>query len=281
MNRSFRYLSAGLGLAALVVAPPAPAQNLLTNNAGFEANTAYYTPGWGYPDGSPDVLPGWIITLDTNADGYAGAAGNQSPQDLEGTHFAYIYSGSGASGLLETAPASRGPVEPGTTYTLWFLARSDASWSDALATVSLLWYPNQNNDTTKGDPATLDITLPARLSPDDPMQPFHISAVAPPGAHYAGVQVSRPAYDYTPLLVDDFVIMAEPTQLSLSIGNETPHLVLSWPRSLKYELEENSNPAIPSGWSLVSEPVHGIGATNYVDYSLSENPRFFRLSASD
>jgi hypothetical protein len=100
-------------LAALPLLPSARAQNLLTNNAGFEANTAYYTPDWGWPEGSPDALPGWVITLDPTGDGYAGAANNQTPDDLEGTNFAYIYSGTGSSGVLETAPDSRAAVQPG------------------------------------------------------------------------------------------------------------------------------------------------------------------------
>jgi hypothetical protein len=277
MNRSALALSSLLSLAALAAAPSARAQNLLTDNAGFEANTAYYTPGWGWPDGSPDVLPGWIITLDTNADGYAGANNNQSPQGLEGTNFGYIYSGSGTSGLLETAPASRCPVEADTTYTLWFLARGDSPWAEADATVSLVWYPNQNNDTTKGE-ADLDLALPARVSTDDPMQTFYISAVAPSGAHYAGVRVTRPAYDYNPLIVDDFVIMAEPAQVSLTIKKDSSHAKLSWSRDLKHQLEENTNPAISNGWTKVNKPTQGIGATNYVDYPLTEGARFFRLA---
>jgi hypothetical protein len=278
MNRFILAFSGSLGLAALALVPSAPAQNLLADNAGFEANTAYYTPGWGWPDGSPDALPGWVITLDPTGDGYAGAGTNQSPQDLEGTHFGYIYSGTGSAGLIETAPASRCPVQVDTTYALWFLARGDSQWGEALATVSLVWYANQNNDTTKGETA-LDLVLPARVSTEDPMQTFHITAVAPQGAHYAGVRVTRPANNYDSLLVDDFVIMAEPTQVSLSINKETPHAELSWPRSHKHHLEENSDPAITSGWHKVNKPVKGIGATNYVDYALTENARFFRLAA--
>ena len=33
--------------AIFLLALAAPAQNLLTNNPGFEANAGYYTPGWG------------------------------------------------------------------------------------------------------------------------------------------------------------------------------------------------------------------------------------------
>lgn len=279
MNRTIRVLPGSVGLAALALALSAPAQNLLTDNAGFEANTAYYTPGWGWPDGAPDALPGWVITLDPAGDGYAGAATNQSPQDLEGTHFGYIYSGTGTAGFLETAPASRAPVEAGTTYTLWFLARGDSPWNEALATASLIWYVNQNSDTTKGDPATLDLTLPARLSTEDPMQAFHITAAAPQAAHYAAVRIARPVNNYDPILVDDFVIMAEPAQVSLSIKKQTSHAVLAWPRDLKHQLEENSNPALPGGWHQVNKPVKGIGPTNYVDYPLTDNARFFRLAA--
>jgi hypothetical protein len=277
MKPSALALAGSAGLAVLAIAPSA-AQNLLTDNAGFEANTAYYTPGWGWPDGSPDALPGWVITLDPAGDGFAGAATNQSPQDLEGTHFGYIYSGTGSAGYLETAPASRAPVDEGTTYTLWFLARGDAPWSEALATVSLIWYANHNNDTTKGDPATLDLTLPARLSTEDPMQVYHITAVAPNGAHYASARVTRPADNYDPMLVDDFVIMAEPEHVPLSIKKKTLDAELSWPRSLGHQLEENSNPAIPSGWHRVNKPVKGIGATNYVDYPPTDSARFFRLA---
>lgn len=279
MNRSKLPLPGSFTLAALALVTSAPAQNLLTNNAGFEANTAYYTPGWGYAQGSPDALPGWVITLDPTGDGYAGAATNQSPQGLEGAHFGYIYSGTGSSGLLETAPDSRASVQAGTFYTLWFLARGDATWSETLASVSLVWYPNRNNGATVGDPTNLDLTLPVRLSTEDPMQTFHITAVAPPGAHYAGVRVTRPADDYAPLLVDDCVIMAEPTQVSLSIENNGPHAVLCWPRSLKHRLEEDNDLAIPNGWRATDKPAKGIGATNYVDYPLIETARFFRLAA--
>jgi hypothetical protein len=55
--------------------------------------------------------------------------------------------------------------------------------------------------------------------------------------------------------------------------------VLAWPRDLKHQLEENSNPALPGGWHQVNKPVKGIGPTNYVDYPLTDNARFFRLAA--
>jgi hypothetical protein len=280
MNRSILMLAGALAIDLLVLAPAVHGQNLLTTNDGFEANIAYYTPGWGYPDGSADVLPGWVITLDTNVDGYAGSANNQSPQGLEGTNFAYIYSGSGSSGLLETAPGSRAPVDAGTTYILWFLARGDASWSETLATVSLVWYANQANDSDRGE-VSLDLTLPVRSSTDDPMLTFNITAVAPQGAHYAGVRVIRPPYDYAPLMVDDVVIMAEPLQASLSIKKQTSQAVLSWPRSLKHQLEQTTDPAAATGWTKVNKPVKGIGATNYVDYPLTETARFFRLAAPE
>jgi hypothetical protein len=272
-------LSGSVGVAALALVPSVPAQNLLADNAGFEANTAYYTPGWGWPQGAPDVLPGWVITLDTTGDGYAGAASNQSPQDLEGTHFGYLYSGTGSAGLLETAAASRAPIDAGTTYTLWLLARGDSPSGEAFATVSLVWYANQNNNNPKGENA-MNLTLPARIATEDPMQSFYLTAVAPSGAHYAGVRVTRPANDYNPLLLDDFVIMAEPGQVSLSIKNAGPHATLSWPRELKHALQENLDPVISSGWRKVSKPVKGIGATN-VDLTLTNYDRFFRLAPAN
>jgi hypothetical protein len=281
MKHFILNLPGALTLGALGLLPSADAQNLLATNAGFEANTAYYAPGWGWPQGSPDALPGWIITLDPTGDGCAGAANNQAPQDLEGTHFGYIYSGTGSAGVLETAPDCRAPVEKDITYTLWFLARGDASWSDSLATVSLVWYANQNNGTPVGDPTNLDLTLPAPLAPTDPMLPFHLTATAPSGAHYAGVRVTRPAYDYAPVILDDFVIMAEPTEVSLSIRKQGPQAVLSWPRSLKHKLELNSDLALPSGWHATNKPPKGVGATNYVDWPLAEPAHFFRLAASD
>ncbi len=269
-------------LASLAFVPFASGQNLLTNNAGFEANTAYYGPGWGFPDGTPEVLPGWIITLDPAADGYAGAATNQTPQDLEGTHFGYIYTGSsGSSGLLETAPESRAAVAAGGNYTLWFLARGDASWSEAFATISLVWHPNNNNGATVGDPTNLDITLPMRVSTEDPMQTFHISGVAPVGAHYASVRVTRPPWDYAPMIFDDFVIMAEPSEVSLSIKKNNSQAEVSWTRSLHLRLEMTDNPGLSNGWSVVDKPTKGIGAKNRVDYPLTESVRFFRLSPSD
>jgi hypothetical protein len=279
MNRGILSHPCSAALAVLALLPSAPAQNLLTNNAGFEANTAYYTPGWGYPDGSPDALPGWLITLDPNGDGFAGAANNQSPQDLEGTHFGYIFSGTGSAGFLETAAGSRAPVEEGTTYTLWFLTRGDASWSEANATVSLIWYANDNNDTTKGAPATLELTLPAISSAEDPVRTFHITAVAPQGAHYAAARVTRPADNYAPVIVDDFVIMAEPAQVPLAIKkNEQADATLFWPRSLSHQLEECDDLTVPNGWHKANKPVKGIGATNYVAYPLTPAPRFFRLA---
>jgi len=278
MNRFILTLPGSVGLIVLALALPVTAQNLLTNNTGFEANTAYYTPGWGWPDGSSNALPGWVITLDSSGDGYAGAATNQSPQDLEGTHFGYIYSGTGSAGSLETAPDSRAPVEAGTTYTCWFLARGDSPTGEALATASLIWYVNQNNDITKGDPATLDLILPIRLATEDPMSTFHITAVAPNGAHYAGVRIARPENNYDPIILDDFVIMAEPAQVSLAIMKNTTHSMLAWPRGLGQHLEENSNPAITTGWHKVNQPVKGIGATNYTDYPLTNDVRFFRLA---
>ena len=281
MKASTLALPVPLALAALALLPSASAQNLLTNNAGFEANTAYYNPAWGWPEGSPDALPGWVIILDPAGDGYAGAADNQSPDDLEGTHFAYIYSGTGSGGVLETAPDSRAPVENDTAYTLWFLARGDASWSESLATVSLIWHPNANNDATVGDPTNLDLTLPAKLSSTDPMQTFHITAVAPPGAHYAGVRVTRPADDYAPVLLDDFVIMAEPAEVPLSIKKQGQDVVLWWPRNLKHQLEATGNLGQPSSWRSTGKPPKGIGATNYMDFPLTDPVLFFRLTTAE
>jgi hypothetical protein len=111
MDRTFWVVSVALAAGAVC----GFGQNLLTNNAGFEANIGYYTPYWGYPLGAPDALPGWRINLDPTADGYAGAANDQSPQDLERTNFGYVYSGSGSFGWLETSPESRAPVDAGTT----------------------------------------------------------------------------------------------------------------------------------------------------------------------
>ena len=279
MSRPILTLPVSLTLAALALLPSASAQNLLTTNPGFEANTDYYAPGWGWPQGSRDVLPGWVITLDPNGDGYAGAADNQLPQDLEGTHFGYIYSGTGAAGRLETAPDSLAPVERATTYTLWFQARGDASWSESLATVSLVWYANQSHTNTVGNPTNLDLTLPARVAPTDPMQPFHITAAAPSGAHFAGVRVTRPADNYAPVILDDFVIMAEPAAVSLSIKKQGSDAMLSWPRNLKHFLEERSSLSITGDWHAAGKSPKGTGATNYVDYPLTETGRFFRLAA--
>jgi hypothetical protein len=280
MNRSLPTRLVRLTLTALAMYSSANAQNLLTNNAGFEANTGYYTPAWGFPQGSPDVLPGWIISLDLTGDGYAGAASNQLPQDLEGTHFGYIYSGSGTSGFLETAPDSRAAVQAGNTYTLWFLSRGDASWSEASATVSLIWHPNNNNGATVGNPTNLNLVLPIRLSTNDPMQMFHLTAEAPPGAHYASVRVIRPPYDFAPVIIDDFVIMAEAAEVSLSIRQQGPNAKLSWPRSLRYRLEASSDLTKSNAWSAVERPPKGIGATNHHEYPLTEAPRFFRLNTA-
>jgi hypothetical protein len=279
MNGSLPTLLVRLILTALAMLSSAHAQNLLTNNAGFEANTDYYSPGWGFPQGTTNVLPGWLITLDPAGDGYAGVADNQSPLDLEGTHFGYIYSGWGTSGLLETAPGSRAAVQAGTTYTLWFLARGDAPESVASATVSLVWHPS-NNPAMVGDPTNLNLTLPIRLSMNDPMRTFHITAVAPPGAHYASVLVTRPPHDYAPIIVDDFVIMAEVSEASLSIEKQGPNVVVTWPRKLGHLPEVNNDPISSNGWSLVNQPVKGIGATNHVFYPLVDPARFFRLTTN-
>lgn len=278
MSRSILALLGWLALTATTFVPCAFSQNLLTNNAGFETNTDYYTPGWGFPQGSPQVLPGWVITLDPAGDGYAGASANPPPQEMEGNHFGYIYSGTGTSGLLETAPDSRAPVEAGKTYTLWFLSRGDAEWGEALATVSLTWHPNQNSGATVGDPTNLDLTLPVRISTEDPMQTFGITAVAPPGAAFAGVRVTRPPHNYVPLLVDGFVITAEPAEISLSIKKQGPDAVLSWPRSRKHRLEVNDL-ILTNGWITMDKPPKGLGATNYLDFSLTNSARFFRLAA--
>jgi len=279
VNRPILTLPGSLGLAVLALVSSAAAQNLLTNNAGFEANSAYYTPGWGWPQGSPVALPGWVMTLDPAGDGYAGAANNQSPLDIEGANFGYIYSGTGSSGLLETAPGSRAPVQAGLTYTLWFLARGDASWGETLATVSLIWHSNQTNGPTVGEAATLDMTLPVRLSTDDSMRTFHITAVAPQGAQYAGARVTRPPNDYAPLLVDDFVIMTEPAQVSLFMKKEGPNVVISWTRDIHHELQENSDIAITGGWRKSAKPIKGVGAINQVVAPLTENALFYRLAA--
>ena len=270
----------GCLLVSVAAASPLSAQNLLTNNAGFEANIGYYTPGWGFPQGTPDVLPGWVITLDPTGDGYAGAGANQSPPDLEETHFGYIYSGSGSSGILATAPDSRAPVENDRAYTLWFLARNDVAWSEASVTVSLIWYPNQNNDVAVGQ-TNLNLTLPAHLSPDDPMQAFQLTAIAPPGAHFAGVQITRPPYDYAAIILDDFVIMAEPTEVSLAINPKGSDARVSWARSRKFRLETSTNPTLSNSWNVVDHPVKGVGAKNHIDYPLAETCRFFRLAPAD
>jgi hypothetical protein len=281
MSRSSLRFIGCLLFATSTSALPLSAQNLLTNNAGFEASTGYYTPAWGFPQGSPDVLPGWVITLESTGDGYSGAAADQSPPDLEGTHFGYIYSGTGIPGILETAPGSRAPVEKDRTYTLWFLARGDTSWSEASAAVSLIWYPNQNDTAGVGPPTNLSLTLPAHLSTNDPMLTFHLTAVAPPGAHYAGVRISRPPYDYTSLLLDDFVIMAEPTAVSLAIEPQGPNARVSWVRTRKYRLETSHSLTFSNGWNALDRPVKSVGPMNHVDYPFTETVHFFRLTLSD
>lgn len=272
---SLALVSALFGATALV---PAPAQNLLTNNAGFEVNTAYYTPGWGFPQGSPDALPGWLITLDAAGDGYAGAAADQSPENLQGEHFGYIYSGSGTAGLLETAPGSRAPVQAGTIYTLWFLARGDASWSEAAATISLQWHPNNQNSATVGDATNLDLVLPIRSATTDPMETFHLTATAPPGANFASVRVTRPAYDYAPAIFDDFAIMAEPAEVTLKVQKSGDNVRLTWQRKLGCRLIASDDPTATNGWTFVTQPVHGVGATNHVLHPLTGPARFFRLT---
>jgi hypothetical protein len=280
MNCRLRFLPLALGWTVLTLLPATRGQNLLTNNPSFEANTAYYTPGWGWPQGAPDALPGWVITLDPTGDGYAGAADNQSPQGLDGTHFGYLYSGTGSSGLLETAPESRAPVAAGATYTLWLLARGDAAGSDALATVSLVWYPNQNNSTTVGTTASLDLQLPARQATTDPLISFHLSAPAPQGAHFAGVRISRPPYDYAPLIFDDVVIMAEPTEVALSVKQAGHHVVLVWPRDLKHALEQNTGvgTGFDQAWQKVNLGVTSVGAFNHASYPMTNNLTVFRLA---
>lgn len=270
-------LLSGCLLAIAGAALPLPAQNLLTNNPGFEVNVDYYTPGWGYPQGGTNSLPGWIITLDPLGDGYSGAASNQAPANLEGANFGYLYSGSGSSGVLATAPGSRAPVEKDQTYTLWFLARNDVSWSEASATISLIWYPNNNNHTTV-DQTNLTLTLPARLSADDPLLAYQLTATAPPGAHFAGVEITRPPYDYASIIMDDFVIMAEPTEASLSISPKGPNAKVSWSRSSRFRLQTSTNPGLSSSWNDVEQPVKGVGAKNYIDYPLTGTSRFFRLA---
>lgn len=276
---SLLHSSAALMLAALAFGPTAFAQNLLTNNPGFEANTAYYTPGWGWPQGSPDALPGWLITLDDYGDGYAGAGNNQSPKDLEGSNFGYIYSGTGSSGVLATAPGSRAAVEKDTLYTLWFRARGDCAWDASLATFSLVWYPNNNDWTTVGDPTNLDLTFPARGSTDDAMQMFSITATAPPGAHFAGVCITKPPDDYNSILVDDFVLTAEPAQISLSMKQHGSHATVSWRRSARFKLQQCDSLDSAAIWQDITAPVRSDGTTNSVDSALTNHTHFFRLVA--
>lgn len=281
MNRPAQLCFCVLTIAATWLSPSAVAQNLLTVNAGFETTTDYYTPGWGFPQGSPEALPGWIINLDPTGDGYAGAADNQSPGDLEGTHFGYLYSGTGFAGVLETAPEARAPVEEDATYDLWFLARCDATWGDAVANVSLIWHSNNNNGNTAGTPTNLNLSLPPISSTADPMRVFHLCATAPPGAHYASVRIERPAYDYTPMIFDDFVLMHLPTVLALSVKKQGTNVVLDWPRSHKHKLETAAEPGNPGSWTNVSKPPKGIGAKNFLDFPMTETARFFRLKQED
>ena len=281
MNCLLRSFVRPLVLLTLASCVAAPGQNLLLINPSFEANTAYYSPAWGYPEGTPDALPGWIITLDPNGDGYAGAAADQSPANLEGAHFGYIYSGTGAAGSLETAPEARAAVTAGVAYNLWFLARGDNLWSSASATVSLSWYLNQTNNDTVGDPTNLDLTLPPYISTADSLEPFHLTAVAPPEARCAGVRVTRPANSYVSLICDGFVVTAEPSEMLLAIKKHGSQTLLSWPRSEKYLLEVTSSPDRTNGWSRVDQPTKSIGATNYVELAPSGIARFFRLTTAE
>lgn len=266
---------------ALLLGTTAVAQNLLTNNPGFEAGVAYYTPGWGWPLGSPGALPGWVITLDSCCDGYAGTANNQQVVNLEGTNFAYIYSGNASQGRMETAPENRAAVSAGVTYTLWFRARNDAAWGPASATFSLVWFPNWNNWTTVGSPTTEIVPFPAKIEDTDPLIEYHITAQAPPGAHCAGVQVTRPAYNYEPVIFDDFVLMAEPLAPKIEIKNKQEHIEISWPRSVAKRLEQSSTPKHSGFWTPVDKPVHTLGATSKVEYPIEASVRFFRLADPD
>ena len=275
-------LAAVLLLTALLLPWHSAAQNLLPNNPNFEANAGYYSPGWGWPQGSNTSLPGWIITLDPEGDGYAGAAGNQTPGNLEGTNFGFLFSGSGTNdGMIETAPGQRAPIDADTAYTLWFSLRGDADWGEAHATISLLWHPNNNNANTVSTPEVLALTLPARGSTSDPLVPYSIRVVAPHAAHYASVRITTPAGTYEPVIFDDFVLMAEPAGLQLSIKKNGAKSVLFWLRSATKQLEENSDLRRTNDWKSVDKPVKGVGVNNSVEYPLTNGARFFRLAQPD
>ena len=283
MKPNAQFPFSALLFAIFLLALAAPAQNLLTNNPGFEANAGYYTPGWGsWPLGSNDAVPGWIISLHPSGDGYAGAGTNQSPANLQGTHFGYLYSGSGETGgAMETAPGQRAPVEAGTAYTLWFSARGDANWGPSQATFSLVWHPNNNNANITGTPQTLPLTFPQRNSTDDLLLPYSIPAVAPNGAHYASVRITTPEGTYEPVIFDDFMLLAEPAVVPISIKKNGDHAVLSWQRSAARYLHESSDVGRPYSWIPVEKPVHKSGVTNSVDYPFTNSARFFRVMLPD
>lgn len=270
-----------LAVLSFTSATTALSQNLLTNNPGFEAYRGYYTPGWGWPLGSPGALPGWVITLDACCDGYAGAATDQQPVNIEGTNFAYIYSGGASQGMLETAPPDRASVSAGTVYTLWFRARNDATWSQTAATFSLVWFPNRNNWATVGTATSETIQFPSKIDNSDPLLEYHITAVAPSGANYAGVKITRPAFNYDPVIFDDFVLMAEPLTPRIVIKKKQNLAEISWPRSVAKRLEQSSVPDYSGVWTPVDKPVRNFGPTNKVDYLLEGSVRFFRLTDPD
>ena len=207
------------GLAAagfLAGSTPASAQNILTNNPSFESNSTFINA-----TGNVDGVPGWhAVMIDTTAGTYnsfVGTAGDQ-PNTLgrDGHNFGYFH---GAT--FETATGSRGAVTAGQTYLLTFLLKNDQALGDTHPVSATLAFYNNNTTYVSSLPASVTTTYTLVSTKIDAMgggsfTPEAITAVAPAGATFAGVELN--AATSATYITDNYVLTAVPEPGALATG---------------------------------------------------------------
>ncbi len=171
------------GAALLGTGVPAHAQsaNLLTNNPSFEVSP------FGFAGHGVTTVPGWDLECYSfGGFGMRSAGGGEQPTD--GNWLFYMGTGARAT----TAADSRADVTPGRSYRFAFdTTATDTDPTQSLGTTPYILFYDSSGNLLKGAPdMDVQIADATQSSYAAAWQTFSITAVAPPGAAKAGVQIT-------------------------------------------------------------------------------------------
>lgn len=194
-NNVSTLVCAALAGAALFAPLSANAQNLLLNNANYEAGGNRFVDGGPYTNAA--IVAGWVGTAgpSPNLNSFTGVGSDQPFSGKELLRFGYVRNAS-----QETNAANRAIVTPGASYDLSFLARYDTQGVNA-ATFSIAWYAN-NTAGNYTPISTADLAVSTGASAV--FLPFSLTATAPAGATFAAARYASAGS----FLGDAFVLSA-------------------------------------------------------------------------